>query len=75
MPRLRHISMYLVFPIFTAKPTSLQAFNNTSAFFLLSLPVKIVKTLLHSPILATNPAHLNLLDSMALAVLGKWYRL
>ena len=25
--------MYLVFPMFTAKPISLQAFNNTSVFF------------------------------------------
>ena len=28
----RSISIYLVFPVFTAKPISLQAFNNTSAF-------------------------------------------
>ena len=36
--------MYLVFPVFTAKPISLQAFNNTSAFLsivLISSPIKI----------------------------------
>ena len=34
--------MYLVFPMFTAKPISLQAFNNTSAFLsivLISSPI------------------------------------
>ena len=35
--------MYLVFPVFTAKPISLQAYNNTSAFLsivLMSSPIK-----------------------------------
>ena len=32
MPRLRPTSVYLVFPVFTAKPISLKAFHNTSTF-------------------------------------------
>ena len=35
--------MYLVFPVFTAKPISLQGFNNTTAFLsrvLISSPIK-----------------------------------
>ena len=34
--------MYLVFPVFTAKPISIQAFNNTSAFLsiVMASPIK-----------------------------------
>ena len=39
------------------------------------LPVKILKALLSSSILATCPAHLNLLDLISLAILGERYKL
>ena len=35
--------MYLVFPMFTAKPISLQAFNNTSAFLSIVLRFELTK--------------------------------
>ena len=41
----------------------------------IGLPVKILKTLLPSSILATYPAHLNLLDLITLAILGERYKL
>ena len=40
-----------------------------------SLPVKVLKTLLLSCILATCPAHLNLLDVIPLTILGERYKL
>ena len=39
------------------------------------LPVKILKALLPSSILATCPAHLNLLDLITLTILGERYKL
>ena len=42
--------------------------------FLESLPVKILKALLASSILATWPAHLSLLDLISLTTLGEWYK-
>ena len=39
------------------------------------LPVKIIKPLLPSSILATWHAHLNLLDLITLTILGEWYQL
>ena len=39
------------------------------------VPVKILKALLLSSILATWPAHLNLLDLISLTTLGEWYKL
>ena len=39
------------------------------------LPVKILKALLPSYILATCPAHLNLLDLITLTMLGERYKL
>ena len=39
------------------------------------LPVKILKALLLSSILATCPAHLNLLDLITLTTLGERYKL
>jgi len=39
--------------------------------FLLGLPVKILKALLPSSILATCPAYLNFLDLIALTILGE----
>ena len=38
----------------------------------LGLPVKILKALLDSSILAICPAHLNLLDFITLTILGEW---
>ena len=46
-----------------------------TVLFPVGLPVKILKALLLSSILATWPAHLNLLDLISLAILGKWYKL
>ena len=43
--------------------------------FPVGLPVKILKDLLPSPILATCPAHLNLLDLITLTILGERYKL
>ena len=43
--------------------------------FSVGLPVKILKALLPSSILATSPAHLNLLDLMTLTVLGELYKI
>jgi hypothetical protein len=37
--------------------------------------VKILKALLPSSILATCPAHFNLLDLFTLTILGEWYKL
>ena len=37
MPRWHPISMHWVFPVFIAKPISLQVFNNTSAFLSIDL--------------------------------------
>ena len=39
------------------------------------LPVKTIKALLSSSILATCPAHLNLLDLITLTILGERYEL
>ena len=39
------------------------------------LPVKILKALLPSSLLATWPAYLNLLDLVTLTILGEWYKL
>ena len=43
--------------------------------FPVGLPVKILKALLPSSILATCPAHLNLLDLITLTILGERYKL
>ena len=43
--------------------------------FPVGLPVKILKALLPSSILATCPAHLNLLDLITLTILGEWCKL
>ena len=43
--------------------------------FPVGLPVKILKELLSSSILATCPAHLNLLDLITLPILGERYKL
>ena len=43
--------------------------------FPLGLPVKILKALLPSSIVATCPAHLNLLDLITLTILGERYKL
>ena len=43
--------------------------------FPVCLPVKIFKALLSSSILATYPAHLNLLDLISLTILGEQYKL
>ena len=43
--------------------------------FPVGLPVKILKALLPSSILATWPAHLNLLDLITLTILGELYKL
>ena len=42
--------------------------------FLVGLPVKILKALLTSSILATRPAHLKLLDLITLTILGERYK-
>jgi hypothetical protein len=43
--------------------------------FSVHIPVKSLKVLLSSSILATWPAHLNLLDLITLSILGEWYKL
>ena len=43
--------------------------------FPVGLPVKILKALLPSSILATYPAHLNLIDLITLTILGERYKL
>ena len=43
--------------------------------FPVGLPVKILKTLLPSSILATCPVHLNLVDLTTLTMLGERYKL
>ena len=43
--------------------------------FPVGLPVNILKALLPSSILATCPAHLNLLDLITLTILGERYKL
>ena len=43
--------------------------------FSVGLPVKILKELLPSSILATCPAHLNLVDLITLTILGERYKL
>ena len=43
--------------------------------FPVGLPVKILKALLPSSILATCPAHLNLRDLITLTILGERYKL
>ena len=43
--------------------------------FPVDLPVKILKALPPSSILATCPAHLNLLDLITLTILGERYKL
>ena len=43
--------------------------------FPVGLPVKILKALLPFSILATCPAHLNLLDLISLTILGERYKL
>ena len=49
-------------------------YSDNSIFFIINtfygLPVKILKALLPSSILATCPAHLNLLDLITLTILG-----
>ena len=42
--------------------------------FHVGLPVKIMKTLVLSLILATYPAYLNLLHLISLTILDKWYK-
>ena len=44
-------------------------------FFPAGVPVKILKALLLSSILATCPVHLNLIDLITLTTLGERYRL
>jgi hypothetical protein len=44
-------------------------------FFPVGLPVKILKALLPSSILAVCPAHINLLDLITLTILGERYKL
>ena len=43
--------------------------------FPVGLPVKILKALLPSSILATCPAYLNVLDVITLTILGERYKL
>ena len=43
--------------------------------FPLDFSVKILQSPLHSSILATYAAHLNLLDLETLTILGEWYKL
>ena len=43
--------------------------------FPVGLPVKILKALLPSSILATSPTYLNLLDLITLTILGERYKL
>ena len=50
-------------------------FRIPTDFFPVGLPVKILKTLLSFSILATSPAHLNLLDLITLTILGERYKL
>ena len=40
--------------------------------FPVDLPVKVLQALLLSSIMATWPAHLNLLDLITLTILGEW---
>ena len=47
----------------------------SQVLFPVGLPVKILKTLLNSSILATCPVHLNLLDLITLTILGERYEL
>ena len=49
--------------------------GSPKGLFPLGLPVKILRALLPSSILATCPAHLNRLDLLTLIVLGEWYKL
>jgi hypothetical protein len=44
-------------------------------FFPVCLPVKILKELLPSSILATCSAYLNLIDLINLIILSEWYKL
>ena len=46
-----------------------------NGLFPVDVPVKILKTLLPSSLLATCPAHLNLLDLITLTILGERYKL
>ena len=43
------------------------------SLFPVGLPVKILKALLPSSILATCPAYLHILDLITLAILGEWW--
>ena len=49
--------------------------NQPKGLFPVGLPVKILKALLPSSILATCLAHLNLLDLITLTILGERYKL
>ena len=49
--------------------------STPKGLFPVGLPVKILKALLPSSILATCPAHLNLLDLITLTILGERYKL
>ena len=49
--------------------------NNVDFLNPVGLPVKILKALLLSSILATCPAHLNLLDLITLTIIGERYKL
>ena len=48
-------------------------FSHLTPNVTVGLPVKILKALLPSSILATSPAHLNLLDLITLTILGERY--
>ena len=55
--------------------SSHQILGLSKGLFPVGLPVKILKALLPSSILATCPAHLNLLDLITLTILSERYKL
>jgi hypothetical protein len=68
-----HIDTYL-FKVHLILSSHLRL-GHPKALFRVGLPVKILKALLHSSILATCPAHLNFLDLITLTILGERYKL